>query len=68
MILKDASSLSVDERRRLIELLCRQLDNGDETERAVGRRGLSAWTDSTRDEGWSAFYPAELRDSRGRRR
>jgi hypothetical protein len=67
VILKDASSLSADERRQLIELLCRQLDNSHETEEAVGRRGLAAWTNSTRDEDWSAHYPPELRDSRGRR-
>ena len=67
VILKDASSLSVDERRRLIELLCRQLDNSHETEEAAGRRGLAAWTDSTRDEDWSPYYPPELRESRDRR-
>ena len=56
VILKDASSLSMDERRRLIELLSRELDNSHETEDAAGRRGLAAWTDSTRDEDWSAHF------------
>lgn len=66
-ILRQASSLSPDERARLIEVLCGQADlQADADQAAVGERGLAAWTASTRDESWTEFYPDTLRDGRGK--
>ena len=61
-LLKEARSLSTAERRQLAELLLAQAgEEADRDEAAVGRRGLATWTESTRSEDWSPFYPSKLR-------
>ena len=64
-ILEQANGLSPIERERLLQLLSAQAF-GDfvDDEAAVGKRGLAALTESTRDEDWSVFYPDTLRNGR----
>ena len=65
-ILKQADSLSADERAQLVALLAERA--GQEAlvdEIAVGHRGLAAWTETTGEESWSEFYSDALRNHRG---
>lgn len=60
-ILEQASGLSRAEREQLLRLLCAQAFGDDADDGvAVGMRGLTAWTESTQGEDWSAFYPEGL--------
>ena len=62
LILQQARMLSAVERMRLIEALLKEVaTEADADEIGVGVRGLHAWSDSTRGEDWSEFYPAVLR-------
>jgi hypothetical protein len=59
---EQARRLSTADRLRLAkQLLAEARDEipGDEIE--TGERGLAEWTDSTRGEDWSEFYPPSLR-------
>ncbi len=65
-LLREAQALSPTELAKFLGALMEQADReADVDTAAVGQRGLAAWTGSTRDEDWSAFYPAGLRDHRG---
>ena len=67
----DADFNSVHDQARRLPLadrlrLARQLlEEGDielqSDEAEAGERGLAEWTDSTRGEDWSEFYPPSLR-------
>ena len=61
-ILKQAQCLTPAEQAALIERLQaqRSSDAAEEDDEA-GQRGLAAWTQSTRGEDWSAYYPPELK-------
>ena len=61
-ILREVRSLSDSERAELLALLAKELaaDAGSEHD-ALGRRGLAAWSELSRDEDWSEFYPDSLR-------
>jgi hypothetical protein len=66
VILEQARGLSPAEREQLVRLLAAQAySEGADDEAAVGKRGLAAWTESTRGEDWSMFYPQALRDGKG---
>ena len=57
-----ARGLPLTDRQRLARLLLAETSTGEPTDEiAVGERGLAAWTDSTRSEDWSQFYPPSLR-------
>lgn len=62
--LRYAQSLPSGEIARLIDEL-KRLVAEEELSRdiEVGRHGLAAWTESTRDEDWSEFYPQQLRSA-----
>ena len=61
-LLEEARSLSTAERRQLAEMLLAQAgEEADRDEAEVGKRGLATWTESTRAEDWSPFYPSQLR-------
>ncbi|MBI4602034.1 MAG: hypothetical protein HY721_08740 [Planctomycetes bacterium] len=61
-LLEEARALSNAERRQLAEKLLLQANKEAEGEEsAAGERGLAAWTESTRSEDWSPFYPSKLR-------
>lgn len=67
-ILNEARTLTPAELTQLLdklrrETLCVPADVDD-----AGERGLLAWTDSTRDEDWSAYYPPALRNGRDDKR
>lgn len=59
-ILEEAKSLTPHDRERLVELLRRHLFADGDTDAAIGARGLTELTESTRNEDWSEFYPAIL--------
>lgn len=62
-ILEQAGGLSPDERGQLLRLLSAQtFDDRADGETTVGKRGLSAWTESTQAEDWSKYYPDALRN------
>lgn len=62
-ILEQANGLSPVEREQLLRRLLEEAFTGaPEDEARVGRRGLSAWTESTRGEDWSMYYPESLRN------
>lgn len=62
-ILEQARRLSIDEREQLLRLLSAEgFVDGADDEAACGERGLAAWTESTRNEDWSMFYPETLRN------
>lgn len=63
IILKETEELSAYEKAELCAFLFQQLAGDSERDQStVGKRGLWAWTESTRDEvGWSEFYPEQLR-------
>ena len=66
-ILRDARALSADELAQLLAALLAESASADDADEAgAGQRGLAAWTESTRDEDWSAFYPESLRNGRSR--
>jgi hypothetical protein len=66
-ILRDAQALSADELSQLLAaLLAENARASDADEAAAGQRGLASWTESTREEDWSAFYPESLRNGRSR--
>lgn len=57
-----ARSLSPADRVRLAQLLLEEAGREDQNDEiGVGQRGLAAWSDSTRGEDWSEFYPNSLR-------
>ncbi len=61
VILKEVDCLSVNERAQLVRMLLEAMERDAEADEiATGQRGLAAWTDSTRDESWSDFYPETL--------
>lgn len=60
-ILGEAGSLSPAEQLELVKFLMERLaaeSEADET--AAGQRGLAAWTETTREEDWTPFYPPDL--------
>jgi len=60
-ILEQAKDLSPIEIESLLrELSAHALSQPGDDDASVGKRGLSAWTESTRNEDWSAFYPDSL--------
>lgn len=62
-ILEQAKRLSPPELEELMKALSSFLfDGSGEDDAAVGRRGLIALTESTKDEDWSMYYPDELRN------
>ncbi|MBI3836137.1 MAG: hypothetical protein HY287_17585 [Planctomycetes bacterium] len=62
-ILEQAKGLSRFELEDLLrELSAYALDNRADDEADVGKRGLNAWTESTKGEDWSAYYPDSLRN------
>lgn len=62
-ILQQARSLSPPELEELMKVLSSfAFDGREEDDAAVGRRGLAALTESTKDEDWSTYYPDELRN------
>jgi len=64
-ILEQTKALSPTEREQLLRLLSTQsFGHGPDDETAVGTRGLAAWTESTRGDDWSMFYPDTLRNGR----
>jgi hypothetical protein len=66
-IMAQVAHLSPDERAELIALLVRQPPGAAEIDEiAAGERGLAAWTESCRDEDWSAYYPETLNNQRGK--
>ena len=65
-ILKEVDSLSVGERAQLVQLLLAATQGDPEADEvAAGQRGLAAWTESSRNESWSDFYPDSLRGRGG---
>jgi len=63
-ILQEARSLSPTERAELVAILLQQADwDAGPDDVAAGQRGLTAWTESARDESWSEFYPDTLRNN-----
>lgn len=61
-IFDDARALPPEDRIRLARMLMPEgAARNDADEIGVGERGLAAWTDSTRNEDWSEFYPTSLR-------
>lgn len=61
-ILERAKGLSAVERAQLLhELTANVAEAHPDDEIAVGQRGLAAWTESTRSEDWSKYYPDSLR-------
>jgi hypothetical protein len=68
-ILKEAESLSPNERAKLIAVLSEQVQEHCEADdAAVGRHGLAAWTESTSEEDWSDFYPSGPHEIKGDRK
>lgn len=61
-ILEEAKSLSPHDRERLVELLRRHLFSDGDNDAAIGARGLTELTESTRNEDWSDLYPATIRE------
>jgi len=60
-ILEQTKALSPTEREQLLRHLSTQsCGQGPDDETAVGTRGLAAWTESTRGDDWSMFYPDGL--------
>ena len=59
-ILEQAANLTPDERDHLIKLLLDRAPLAPDDDAASARRGLAAWTDSSRGEDWSPFYPKSL--------
>ena len=65
-ILKGIDALSDDERAEILaKLLQIATPEPEADEIAAGQRGLASWTQSTRNESWTEFYPAELRGAGG---
>ncbi|MCK4341972.1 MAG: hypothetical protein KAY37_09645 [Phycisphaerae bacterium] len=65
-ILREARLLPPEELARLLAGLLEQSTRDSEVEETLaGQRGLAAWTESTRREDWSAFYPHDLRNDKG---
>jgi hypothetical protein len=65
-IIKEIDSLSSEEKAELVEILLERFaPDADREQTEVGRRGLGAWTEATRDEDWAEFYPATLGRSGG---
>jgi hypothetical protein len=61
-ILDLARQMPLNERMSLAEALLQEAHAEYESEEiAVGQRGMAEFTDSTSDEDWSEFYPADLR-------
>jgi hypothetical protein len=64
-ILRDARRLPPEELARLLSALMESGDSQEAVEETLaGQRGLANWTESTRQEDWSEFYPDSLRDGR----
>jgi len=62
-ILEQTNGLSTVEREQLLHLLSTQaFGESVDDDAAVGKHGLTAWTESTQDEDWSMFYPDTLRN------
>ena len=60
-ILEQVNSLPPSDRTKLARLLFEQLEAEAEAEEmAVGQRGLTALTESTRGEDWAQYYPDTL--------
>jgi hypothetical protein len=65
-ILRDARRLPPEELAQLLSALMESGDSHEEIEETLaGQRGLANWTESTRGEDWSEFYPESLRNGRG---
>lgn len=66
-IMEHVAHLSPDERAELIALLVRQPPSAAEIDEiAAGERGLAAWTESCREEDWSAYYPDTFDNHQGK--
>ena len=66
-IMEQVAHLSPDERARLVAMLVHKSPDAAEIDGiAAGERGLAAWTESCRDEDWSAYYPETLNNQRGK--
>ncbi len=62
-ILEQAKSLSAPELDELMKALSSfAFDGCGEDDASVGKRGLAALTESTKNEDWSMYYPDELRN------
>ncbi len=62
-ILAEILALREPERDELLaRLLANGLSSAQHDDEAAGQRGLAAWTEATREEDWSPFYPPELRN------
>ncbi len=60
-ILKEVDCLSDEERTKLLAILLKAPGrDAAADERASGQHGLTSWTESTRGECWSEFYPDSL--------
>ncbi|MFQ5501609.1 MAG: hypothetical protein ACE5EQ_04830 [Phycisphaerae bacterium] len=60
-ILKEVDCLSDEERTKLLAILLKSPErHSTADERASGQHGLASWTESTRGESWSEFYPDSL--------
>lgn len=60
-ILDKAGALSPAEQLELVKFLMERLAAESEADEiAVGQRGLAAWTESSREEDWTPFYPPDL--------
>jgi hypothetical protein len=59
-ILEEVKSLTPPDRERLLELLQGDPSVEGGVVPSLGARGLASWTESTRNEDWSEFYPAIL--------
>ncbi len=67
-ILAEIMALPAPERDELLaRLLANGLGSAEHDEEAAGQRGLAAWTEATRGEDWSSYYPAELRHGESHR-
>ena len=67
-ILKEAEGLSEVEQSELIRVLVSRApsEEADCEDSSVAQRGLASWTESTRGEDWSGFFPESLRNGGGR--
>lgn len=64
-ILQRARSLPIADRLRIAQALFEDARSEQQTDEAdAGRRGLAAWTESTREQDWSACYPPTLQEKK----
>lgn len=64
LILEQADALSQAEREQLLQMLSARVfsQGAGDDDSAAGQRGLALWTESTRGEDWSMYYPDSLRN------